>query len=233
VCFEEIRITAEASPVDVGAWAPLLIRDIPVYAWLPGLPTPARLAPVLEAAEYIDTLIADSSRAATPEEALEALRGLRRARAAARRSIAVSDLAWSRTLPLRMQAARSFDPPDQRARLSSIREVAAGTLAPSEALGLFLWLASRLGWKRRAGAQTAGLPPFTDATGEPVTLTARAGSGRAPGEPLSARIRFDDGDDLLLGAAGPTDGEILLAEVDSLRQDPLLDDALAAAGEPT
>ncbi len=233
VCFEEIRITAGGGPVDVGAWAPLLIRDIPVYAWLRGLPDAARLAPVLEAAEYIDALIADSTPAVSPREAAGAARGLRRARAAARRAFTVSDLAWSRTLPLRVQAARAFDAPAERPRLSSIREVAAGTLAPAEALGLYLWLASRRGWEPRPGARDAGVPLFADAAGRPVGLSvARAGAG-TPGAALSASILFDAGDALELASAGPSDGEILLAEVDRVRQDPLLEDALAAAGEDT
>ncbi len=233
VCFEEIRISAVGSGVDVGAWAPLLIRDIPVYAWVPGLPSLERLAPAVEAAEYIDTLITDSTAARSLQAALGAARCLHAARAAARRAIAVSDLAWRRTLPLRVQAARAFDPPEERARLASIREICARELVPAEALGLSLWLASRLGWTLRpADPGRAGeAPAFVDAAGRPVRLC-EAGAGRArTGTQVSVEIRFDAGEPLLLAAAAPTDGEILLAEVDSPRQDPLFEDVLAAAGD--
>jgi hypothetical protein len=232
VCFEEIRIVAAGRGVDVGAWVPLLIRDIPVYAWVLGLPGRERLAPVVEAAEYIDSLVADSTPAGSPRDALGAARALRAARAAARRTFSVADIAWRRTLPLRVQAARAFDPPEERARLGSIREVSAGSLAPGEALGLYLWLASRLGWTRQpAGPGRAEeTPRFVDAGGRLVVVS-RGRGHREAGTEMSVEIRFDAGEPLLLAAAAPTDGEALLAEVDSLRQDPLFEDALAAAGE--
>jgi hypothetical protein len=233
VCFEEIRIVASGQEVDVGAWVPLLIRDIPVYAWVLGLPGRERLAPVVEAAEYIDTLVADCTPAGSPQDALGAARALRAARAAARRAFTVADLAWRRTLPLRVQAARAFDAPEERARLQSIRGFSAGSLAPGEALGLCLWLASRLGWTRQPAGpgRTDATPRFVDAAGRQVALSGTAGGSREAGTEMSVEIRFDAGEPLILAAAAPTDGEILLAEVDSLRQDPLFEDALAAAGE--
>ena len=111
------------SAADVGAWAPLLIRDIPVTLD----PRPAHgsgLAP-LEAAEYIDTLIVDTSLADDAPAALES--GAPPAPRGSRRAFMVSDFSWPRTFPLRAQAARAFDPPEERARLQSIREGSTGS----------------------------------------------------------------------------------------------------------
>ncbi|MCX7039373.1 MAG: glucose-6-phosphate dehydrogenase assembly protein OpcA, partial [Spirochaetes bacterium] len=146
VCFEEIRIFAEAPGMDIGAWAPLLIRDIPVYAWRLGRPTRESLAPILEAAEFIDKLIVDSSAGRSRASARESIRALGAFRPAARRSVVVADFAWRRTHALRVQAARAFDPPETRARLGEIREVSVAGLPPAEGALFFLWLASRLGW---------------------------------------------------------------------------------------
>jgi len=234
VCFEEIRISGSAG-ADIGAWAPLLIRDIPVYTWAVGRVTAETLAPLREAAEYIDKLIVDSAAATAVEAGLETMRALRALRIASRRSIAVSDLAWRRTAALRVQAARACDPPEARSRLASIREVSAEGLAPAEAAHVVLWLAARLGWTPAGGGQTGptALPQFRDAAGRPVRLSAGDGEQGGPEQQrvMRATLGFDAGEPLSVSASPPSDGEILLAEVDSLRQDPLLEDVLGLAGK--
>lgn len=242
VCFEEISIFGEGLTEDIGAWAPLLIRDIPVYAWVLGRPTQGSLAPVVEAAEFIDKLIVDTSAGGSPAQALDAIRALQAARLASRRSIVVSDFSWQRTRALRVAAARAFDPPEARGRLAEIREVSVAGLPPAEGAMFFLWLASRLGWKRvngrPAGETSIGLPQFHDSKGVRIPLSvplsgagARDKAARDKAAPAEAALRFQHGEPLLLSARRAADGEILLTEVDNLHQDALLEDALALAEE--
>jgi hypothetical protein len=219
VCFEEIGISGGAPGTNIGAWAPLLIRDIPVYAWRLGRPTRESLAPVLEAAEFIDKLIVDSSAGLSRASAREAIHALGAFRSAVRRSVVVSDFAWRRTHALRVQAARAFDPPETRARLGEIREVSVVDLPPAEGALFFLWLASRLGWAPGQGPTLRG-----------SATEAKGAAGNAPAPRTAAELHFSNGEPLVLGAKPVSDGEILLAEVDSLYQDALLEDALAQAG---
>ena len=65
--------------------------------------------------------------------------------------------------------------------------------------------------------------------GRAVSLVTGQAQETAAGRQMSAEIRFDTGAPLSLCATPPSEGEILLAEVDSLRQDLLLEDALAVA----
>lgn len=213
VCFEEIRIVGDEPTTDIGAWAPLLIREIPVYAWALGRPTKESLAPVLEAAEFIDKLIVDSSTGQSRASAWQAIRALGSFRSAARRSVVVADFAWRRTHALRVRTARAFDPPEARARLAEIREVSVAGLPHAEGALFYLWLASRMGW----------LP------GKGPTLREPAIEERAPAPWAPVELCFRGGEPLALDARPATDGEILLAEVDSLPQDALLEDALALA----
>jgi len=233
VCLEEIDVTAAGDPFGAGAaaWTPLLARDLPTFLWIAGPWTPGDLP--REAAAHADKLIVDSSRTGDAPAALAALRRLREA---THRRLVVADLAWSRTLPLRVQAARVFDPPGARDGLDRIAGVRFAGGTPSEALLFFLWLAARLGWRPLAGP---GGPSFEDAAGRTVSV-----AHGTPG-PLDrgARLSFDvggapgvevvcspDGCASVGEDRGPwwlaPDGELLLAEVDSLKQDPLLDDAL-------
>jgi hypothetical protein len=214
VCFEEIGISGGAPGTNIGAWAPLLIREIPVYAWRLGRPTRESLAPVLEAAEFIDKLIVDSSVGLSRTSAHEAIQALGAFRSAARGSVVVADFAWQRTRALRVQAARAFDPLETRARLGEIREVSITGLPPAEGMLFFLWLASRLGW----------------ALGKGPTMREAAAEQNAPAPRAAAELHFRNGEPLVLDAKPVNDGEILLAEVDSLHQDALLEDALAQSG---
>ena len=229
VCFEEIRIFADAPGMDIGAWAPLLIRDIPVYAWRLGRPTRESLAPVLEAAEFIDKLIVDSSAGRSRASAREAIRALGAFRIAARRSVVVADFAWRRIHALRVQAARAFDPPETRARLGEIREVSVAGLPPAEGTLFFLWLASRLGWAPGQGPTMREAATEVKGASGAAAKGASGAAGNAPAPRAAAELYFRHGEPLVLGAKPVTDGEILLAEVDSLHQDALLEDAIALA----
>jgi glucose-6-phosphate dehydrogenase assembly protein OpcA len=236
VCLEEIDLVAAGDPLGggAGAWTPLLARDIPTFLWIAGSWTPEGNVP-LEAATYADKLIVDSSQAGDPSGGLAALHRLREA---TRDRLVVADFAWSRTLPLRVQAARAFDPPDARDALDRLAAVRLEGATRSEAQLFFLWLACRLGWRLLAGRDG---PSFGDAAGRTVSLIHENPAPLARG----ARLSFDARGmaiDVTCSANGcasvgedrgpwriAPDGELLLAEVDTLKQDALLDDALGLA----
>jgi glucose-6-phosphate dehydrogenase assembly protein OpcA len=235
VCIEEIDVTAGADPLGGGAsaWTPLLERDIPTFLWIAGPWTPGNLPP--DAAELADKLIVDSSRADDPSAAFAALHRLR---GAARGHCAVADLAWSRALPLRVQAARAFDPPYARDALDELAAVRLEGATRTEAQLFFRWLACRLGWRLIDGRDG---PSFADLSGRTVSLVHENPAPLARGARLSFAARgaaievacSANGCASVGGDRGPwriaSDGELLLAEVDTLRQDTLLDDALGTA----
>jgi glucose-6-phosphate dehydrogenase assembly protein OpcA len=236
VCLEEIDVAAGGDPLGAGAgsWTPLLVRDIPTFLWIAGAWTPGTLP--RDAAAHADKLIVDSSLADDPPAALAALHRLREA---ARGHLAVADLAWSRTLPLRVQAARAFDPPEARDSLDELAAVRLEGGARSEALLFFLWLACRLGWRASAGRD---IPSFADPAGRNVSLVHVNPAPLARGARLSFTVRgaalevscSPNGCASIGEDRGPwriaPDGELLLAEVDTLKQDALFDDVLGMAG---
>jgi glucose-6-phosphate dehydrogenase assembly protein OpcA len=236
VCLEEIDVAAGGDPLGVGAgaWTPLLERDIPTFLWIAGAWTPGKLPP--DAAAHADKLIVDSSLA---DDAPAALAALHRLREAARGHLTVADLAWSRALPLRVQAARAFDPPEARNSLDELTAVRLEGGTRSEAQLFFLWLACRLGWQLSAGRD--GLS-FADPAGRNVSLVHENPAPLASGARLSFAVRgaaievscsangcASIGEDRGPWRIAP-DGELLLAEVDTLKQDSLLDDVLGMAG---
>jgi hypothetical protein len=240
VCFEEIGIQgSEDSPaMDCGSWSPLLIRDLPVFMWWLGSlsPLPGML---LSAADLIDKLIIDSS--ASGGQPLVTFSRLALIREKTRGVMGVSDLAWRRTFPLRMNVARLFNPPESRGRLSVVNAVELRGGEDPEALLFFLWLASRLGWT--TGPGRGGLPSFRGPGGSPVRAVHSAAAHIAQG--FRAAFSFGDGGaglEVSCGADGCSsgqsaksawrpldDGEALLQEVDDLKQDPLFLDAISAA----
>jgi glucose-6-phosphate dehydrogenase assembly protein OpcA len=220
-----------------GSWAPLLARDIPTFLWIAGPWTPADLPN--EACAHADKLIVDGSLAGDPSAVLAALHRLREA---TRARLAVADLAWSRTLALRVQAARAFDAPAARESLERIAAVDLAGGTPAEALLFFLWLATRLGW-RPVDGERGEAHRFTDPAGRVVTVRHERPALLARGVRLSFAVRGAAGVDVACSGDGcaaigedrgpwrvTDDGELLLAEVDTPRQDALLAGVLAMAG---
>ena len=237
VCLEEIDVAAGGDPLGVGAgaWTPLLARDIPTFLWIAGAWTPANLPP--DAAAHADKLIVDGSLA---DDAPAALAALHRLREATRGRLAVADLAWSRTLPLRVQAARAFDPPEARDALDGLAAVRLAGGTRSEALLFFLWLASRLGWRPSAGRDG---PSFADPAGRTVSLVHENPAPLAGGARLSFAVRGAGRRGLVLARTGarrsartgapggsPRTASCCWPKSTRLKQDPLLDDALGMAG---
>jgi len=225
VCFEEVRIESGEDGVgaDPGAWAPLVIRDLPVFAWMPDTLEQAGVqwTPALRgAAGLIDKVFVDSSRSPGRESAaLDALQKLTNAMADAS---LVSDFSWRRGRVLREQAARAFDPVEMRPLLPAVRAVQLYGGSRMEARLFFEWLGSRLG--REVSSDHAWEGPLTEGfrltftiDGAPaIDIGCTRGGCLSRGEEKGA-YRF------------PSDGEILLEEVDTLVRDAVFAEVLARA----
>jgi len=233
VCFEEVRIESgdDGVGIDPGAWAPLLIRDLPVFAWIPdGLGTDEGTweGALLKAAGLIDKLLVDSARLAADRSdggraaGLSALRELGERTAGA---FLLSDFSWRRSRILREQTARAFDPPGMRPFLASVQSVRLYGGSEFEASLFFLWLRVRLGRQllvehAAAGTLAEGFRVTFKLAGAPdLDIGCTKGGCLSRGEEKGA-YRF------------PSDGEILLEEVDSLSRDPVFVEVLAHAGSP-
>lgn len=253
VCFEEIVIQDGEDGLgrDPGYWTPLLIRHLPVYLWWleetgPLAGDAARLQ------EVADRLLVDT--AFREERGEEPRAALARLAALAGSSPELSDFSWQRVLPLRRWTARLFDPPENRARLEKIEGVSLNGGRRSEALLLFLWLASRLGWRleRPEGVPMPeeGSDRFLDRSEQPVAALHRGGARLSGGFRLEFRIRGEASLAIRCGESGcaflerpgaeeqairlrfPDDTQILIAEVDARRADPLLREALQVLEKP-
>jgi glucose-6-phosphate dehydrogenase assembly protein OpcA len=146
VCAEMVRLRVGGEPALhlLSVIVPLLLPDVPVVLWVVGA-APLRQALQPETLELCDQLIVDS---AAHGDAAATLSGIA-ATLERRSSTAVSDLAWTRTMPWREQLARAFDRADLRPFVSRVSQAviespgSAG--AGAEALLAAGWLRSRLG----------------------------------------------------------------------------------------
>jgi hypothetical protein len=225
VCFEEVRIESGDDGVgaDPGAWAPLVIRDLPVFAWMPDSLEDAAVkwTPALSGSTgLIDKLLVDSSRSPGQETAV--MRALQELRDATAGGFLVSDFAWRRGRVLREQSARAFDPAEMRPLLASVTAVRLYGGSRMEAWLYFQWLDARLG--RSVEAEHAWEGPLTE--GFRLTFTING----AP----AVDIGCTRGGCLSRGAEKgayrfPSDGEILLEEVDTLSRDAVFGEVLSGA----
>ena len=223
VCFEEVRIESGDDGVgaDPGAWAPLVIRDLPVFAWMPdGLAAAAEqwTAALRGAAGLIDKLLVDSTRGGgDPAAAIQALGGMREAAADA---FLVSDFSWRRGKVLREQAARAFDPPEMRPLLASVRSARLYGGSRMEAWLFFQWLSSRL------GRDVAGEHSWEGPLSEGFRLTVKL-EGAADVEIGCTRGGCLERGEEKGAYRFPTDGEILLEEVDTLARDAIFGEVVS------
>jgi glucose-6-phosphate dehydrogenase assembly protein OpcA len=248
VCFEEVRIESGADGLgeDPGAWAPLLIRDLPVFAWWPDSLSGSGdfwQTPVLESASLIDKLIVDTGNVSEDQTAFfAAMRNLLALREKAGGAFFISDFAWRRTRVLRELTARAFDLPETRPRLASIASVTLDGGSRADGLLFFFWLSTRLGWVPAGSA--SGLDLFKDRSGKEIR-TVHATPGFLLSEGFRLRFAFTGSEEITLGCSSggcvsngaergaykfPSDGEILLEEVDSITRDPVYQEVLGRAG---
>jgi hypothetical protein len=227
VCFEEVRIKSGRDGLgrDPGVWAPLVLRDLPVYVWMPeaGLSDDPWGPTLRQAAGIIDKLFVDSSRALPAEEAADGtlpfLRGLRT------RTSGIplfADFAWRRGQVLREQSARAFDPVEMRPLLAAVSKVRLYGGSRAEAALFFRWLQTRLAKRIETehpveGPLTEGFRiTFFPEAAAAVDIGCTRGGCLSRGDEKSA-YRF------------PTDGEILLSEVDALSRDTVFQAVLSDA----
>jgi glucose-6-phosphate dehydrogenase assembly protein OpcA len=116
---------------------PVVVSELPTVLWVPHGHEEA----VTALRGMIDVMLLDTTDLLEPEEALARAQGLLE-------WAYVVDLAWLRTTPWRERLASTFDPPDRRAALQSLRSLAIRHQPDSIASALLLagWLASRLHW---------------------------------------------------------------------------------------
>lgn len=251
VCIQEIVIDNGADGVGAapGTWTPLLIRDLPVYAiWFDTLAANTDLLQDLQ--EQCDTLIVDSEQCVAFGESTREVAHTITSELVSR-GVVVSDFVWQRLLPLRQITARYFDPPERRELLEQIRSVTVSG-APHVFAGLYLsWLAGRLNWY----VEPDGV---ADHTGQEVaTQIAAPGdpAGEASGQLAEVRFTFGDGAAVTISGSGdgtaaisraddagagpeeevvsyvvPSDGEIVISEIDAVRNENLYTEALTVFG---
>lgn len=221
VCFEEVHIECgdDGLGADPGAWAPLVIRDLPVFAWLvdgmPGLTDPWEKT-IREAGSLIDKLIVDSSCFAATEDVLGSLRRLQ---AAVSETTRLADFAWERGRVLREQSARAFDPPSLRPLLPLCTRVRLYGGSRAEADLFFRWISVRRGSPIAAehsyvGPLNEGFRVTFFPEGHPeIDIGCTKGGCLSHGEEKGA-YRF------------PSEGEILLTQVDSPTPDRVFHEVL-------
>ncbi len=243
VCVQEIVIENGADGVGAaaGTWTPLLIRDLPVYAvWFDTLSEHTERLQDLQ--EQCDTLIVDSEQSVAFGDAPANLVGTITGELMAR-GVVVSDFVWQRLLPLRRITARYFDAEHRRAALEHIRSLEI-TAAPAVFGSLYAaWLAERLAWY----VETDGV---RDHAGKAVNVAVQpagpVGDPAAVAQTASVRFTFDDGayaeiagstekcahirdsagTDETVAYEIPNDGEIVISEIDAVRNENLYSEAL-------
>jgi glucose-6-phosphate dehydrogenase assembly protein OpcA len=217
---------------------PLLISELPVVVWWPGLPNfKSRLFDDLCA--LADRLVVDTDEGFQREHLAQLLHVARRAEARA----SIGDFNWARLVPWRHLAAQFFDMPGMLARLAQIQgvRVSHGAERPvAQALLLAGWVKSRMA--------TIGLPvPMQlvkdEAHDHRVTQldiytggedgAARFTVRRVPGGRLCADIRIGDQETgtRTVGVPPRPPEDLLAMELTLPGHDVLFEEALAAALE--
>lgn len=159
VLRERVEIpVGKLDPAQMGSLVMALTRpDVPSVLWwtAPHVTTDPRFSPLADA---VCNVLVDSS--GTVRDGIT-LVGLERFWDR-HRGTSLVDLAWMRLAPWRDMIAGSFDGPNIRKELFSLRRLRIVSGTDAEALYVAGWLASRLGW------QVSGPRAFTDRNGRPV-----------------------------------------------------------------
>ncbi|NNM67603.1 MAG: glucose-6-phosphate dehydrogenase assembly protein OpcA [Spirochaetales bacterium] len=142
LCIQEIVIFSgddKAGEVPE-TWAPLLIREIPVFVWwldkLDAAPVPQFFD------DFADRCFVDSGFSDKPFEFFESL--------SSRLPILktpLSDFAWVRLAPLMKVTANFFNPQEMREKLADVSKVHLEGAEAAEALLFFQWLRTKMDWK--------------------------------------------------------------------------------------
>ena len=187
ICYEQVLIHARGEVEErvTSAVAPLVIPDLPVFLWWTGTP-PLDAGHFAALAAAAGRIIVDSADFARPGETLPRIAVLC---ARGKGRYGVTDLSWTRLTPWRELVTQFFDVPRWRPFLDALVEVHVGYAVdadgrqshPSQALLLYGWLASRLGW--------TGAGPIASSEAGGHTFSARGADG--PSIPVRLRPRYD------------------------------------------
>jgi glucose-6-phosphate dehydrogenase assembly protein OpcA len=159
ICVEQIHLrTGPLRPDNLPELlSPLLIPDLPTYAWYPGLGVgdPSVLAAL---AELADRVVVDSGGAPDPSAALRMLGPVGRQ---------IIDFTWLRLLPWCELTAQFFDAESSRRYLDMITTLQIEYSGSMAASVLYTgWMADRLGWEPFS-EDRAPLLRFFRGTGDP------------------------------------------------------------------
>ena len=240
VCLQEVVISNGRDGIGaaVSSWAPLLIRDIPVYVvWLDAISHERDvLAKVVELA---DTLVLDSELTLRIEQ--DQRRLFARLSDLSHNNVALCDIAWHRVLPLCAVTADGFDNPQLQQQIESIAAVELDG-APPQFAALYLgWFASRLELRAAEDVAPDGSAPLIQwnlSAAENRRVRLWHAAARPIEDGMQVNIRFSGAADLQIRALPggcaevedesesstcvlpqPSDGEILLKEIDGMRHD--------------
>lgn len=145
VCAEQITIHAEGPPAEHldSLAGPLLISDLPVFLWYPGVFSP-HSPEFAGMTDISDRVILDSARSGDYEACLRGIHTLLENP----ETPAVGDLQWVGLSPWRSLLADTFSAPERAGELEKIERVEVVYAPGGECRALLLagWLASTLGW---------------------------------------------------------------------------------------
>jgi glucose-6-phosphate dehydrogenase assembly protein OpcA len=235
VCFEEIIITngRDEQGGAPGTWIPLLIRDIPTYIlWLDTISDKQELFAHVQ--NQADKILVDSDHGVERGENPDVLLSLL-GRVTVQEGVPLADFSWKRLRPYQRLVASAFDREERTEMLHEIAAVSLRGLKPMAGRLFGLWFAERLGWSRRVEPARGGddAPEhdcYRDVRGRPVDVRIY------PGEPgCDVSIEIDLTNEQTIGIHGseelvvsvPSNGEILLEEVDAVYADDFYRNALA------
>jgi hypothetical protein len=223
VCFEDIYLESpDDSAYESRIWAPFVVRELPALLfWTIG---PKRLSSCdFDCADRVDLTFVDGSAdiayfgTAIDSYAAASL-------AAVEGTSGFADLAWERTLPIRLAASRLFEGDDRGADLESLDAVAIRAGDEWSATLLKGWIESRLGkWAKEIDFDVV-------ASGGPVSLSFSLKHHREASavfrDAKRAELHFADGLALEVSFPAPDDGLSLARLVDAPLADPLFVETL-------
>lgn len=188
LCVQEIIIFSgeDKAGEDPNAWGPLLVRDIPVFAWWQDKLVAGNEVPGLFE-DYADRCLIDSALAADP---LAFYRNLTASGKLGK--VPVSDFSWVRLAPVMKHTAQLFNPAEQRPRLHNVTGITLSGGLASEAFLFFQWFKTKLEWTG-TGAGPGKDWKLHNAAGDPVTLVHRTPAALSKGFKIEFTVKGGEG----------------------------------------
>ncbi|MBW4470245.1 MAG: glucose-6-phosphate dehydrogenase assembly protein OpcA [Stenomitos rutilans HA7619-LM2] len=153
ICCEYITLRGTKAALErVGELvASLMIHDLPKFVWWKATPNPEQ-ALFKRLAETCNCLILDSCYFSDPESEFLKIQNL------VDEGTYIADLNWHRLEPWQELMAAAFDPPERRASLIEVDQIAIDYEKGNAAQAFMYlgWIASRLGWQPVAFKETGG-----------------------------------------------------------------------------